>query len=59
MSRSTDEDEFVCVFGSHLSKPNRYTLASFNTRREEKIIAETDYRKGGAMACVDGKKVIS
>ncbi len=58
MSRSTDEDEFVCIFGSHLSKPNRSTLLTFNTRRQEKIIAETDYRKYGAMACVDGKKVI-
>ncbi len=58
MSRTKDEDEFVCIFGSHLSKPNRYTLATFNTRHEEKIIAETDYRKYGAMACVDGKKVI-
>ncbi len=59
MSETTDEDEFVVILGSHLSKPNRYTLATFNTRREQKIIAETDYRKYGAMACVGGKKVIT
>ncbi len=59
MSGTTDDNEFVVILGSHLSKPNRSTLMTFNTRREEEIIAETDYRKYGAMACVDGKKVIS
>ncbi len=59
MSGTTDDDECVVILGSHLSKPNRSTLMTFNTRREEKIIAEIDYRKDGAMACVDGKKVHS
>ncbi len=58
MAESTVEDEFVCIFGSHLTKPNRSSLMTFNTSHEEKIIAETDYRCNGAMACVDGKKVL-
>ncbi len=59
MSGSTDEDEFVCIFKRHLTKPHKFVLMTFNTRREEKIIAETDYRRYGAMACVDGKNVFS
>ncbi len=56
-SVSTDEDEFVCIFGSSLKKSNRCTLMVFNKKREERCIAETDFRKNGAMACLDGKKM--
>ncbi len=30
----------------------------FNKKREERCIAETDFRKNGAMACLDGKKML-
>ncbi len=55
MPESTDEGEFVCIFGSHLTKPNRSSLVTFNTRLEAKLIAETDYRRYGVTACLNGK----
>ncbi len=59
MSRSTDEDEFVCILGGHLKNPNRNTLMTFNTRCEEKVIAEINFHPSSAMACLNGKKMLS
>ncbi len=54
MSTSTAEDEIVCIFGNHLREPNRSTLMTFNTRRKEELIAETNFRRHCAMACLEG-----
>ncbi len=58
MSVSLDDNEFVCIFRSHLTKPNKCSFMTFNSKSDEKIIAKTDYRRHSAMACVDGKKVL-
>ncbi len=47
----------IFVFGEHPTKPNRSLLMSFNTNREETLIAETDYRKGCATACINGEYI--
>ncbi len=49
------EDATMCVFGSHISKPDRCSLMIFNSRREEKVIAETDYHSFGAIAYLNGE----
>ncbi len=49
------EDATVCVFGGHISKPDRCTLIILNSKREEKVIAETTYHRGGAVASLDGE----
>ncbi len=53
------EDAELCVFGSHISKPDRCTLIILNSKREEKVIAETTYHHGGAMASLDGEFVFN
>ncbi len=53
------EDATVCVFGGHISKPDRCTLIILNSKREEKVIAETTYHRGGAMASLDGEFVFN
>ncbi len=47
----------IFVFGEHSTKPNRSVLMSFNTNREETLMAETDFRAMCATACVNGEYI--
>ncbi len=47
----------IFVFGEHPTKPNRCVLMSFNTNREETLIAETDFRAMCATACINGEYI--
>ncbi len=45
------------IFGEHPTKPNRCALMAFNTKREETLIAETDYRIFCSTACINGELI--
>ncbi len=51
------EDARICVFGSHVSDPNRCSVMILNSQRDKKVIAHTDYRAFGAVACLNGEFV--
>ncbi len=51
------EDARLCIFGRHISKQDRCSVMVLNSRREEEVVAETDYRDFGTVACVDGEFV--
>ncbi len=51
------EDARICVFGVHDSHLNRCSAMIMNSKREEKVIADTDYRAFGAVACLNGEFV--
>ncbi len=60
MSGSADEEEFLFILETkRINNDNRSSLVAFNTRREVKLLAEIEYRGDCAMACLDGKKLIS
>ncbi len=48
-------DARICVFGGHVSEPNRCSVMILNSKREEKVIADTDHRDFGAVACLNGE----
>ncbi len=45
----------VCIFGESAKKPGRCTLITFNTKRQETVIAEVDYRMACSIGCVNCK----
>ncbi len=47
------EDARICVFGARDSIPNRCSVMIMNSKQEEKVIAETDYRRYGAVTCLN------
>ncbi len=49
------EDARICVFGRHISDPNRCSVMIMNSEGVEKVIADTDYRDYGAVACLNGE----
>ncbi len=49
------DDARICVFGVHVSDPNRCSVLILNSERKEKVIANTDYRDYGAVACLNGE----
>ncbi len=49
------EDARICVFGRHVSEPNRCSVMILNSKGEEKVIADTDHRDFGAVACLNGE----
>ncbi len=51
------EDARICVFGSHVSDPNRCSVMIMNSKHEEMVVADTDYRAFGAVACVNGESI--
>ncbi len=52
------EDASICVFGRHVSNPNRCSVLILNSQRDEKVIADTDYRAFGAVACLNGEFIL-
>ncbi len=52
------EDARICVFGVHDSNPNRCSVMIMNSKHEERVIAETDYRRYGAVTCLNGTFVL-
>ncbi len=52
------DDDCVCVFGAHPNKSARGAVMVFNTKHEEEVIAETEYRCYGTMACVNGESAV-
>ncbi len=50
-------DSTVCVFGENLKNQNKCTVMTFNTKREETVVAEVDYRIECAFGCVNGELV--
>ncbi len=48
----------VCVFGENPKNPKKCTLITFNTKLEETLIAEVDYRWGCAVGCINGMFVL-
>ncbi len=51
------EDAKICVFGRHVSDPNRCSVMIMNSKHEERVVADTDYRAFGAVACLNGEFV--
>ncbi len=49
------EDAKICVLGSHISDPNRCSVMIMNSKHEEKVVADTDYRVFEAVACLNGE----
>ncbi len=49
------EDATLCVFGSHIPKSDRCFVVILNSKREERVIAETDFREYGTVACLNGE----
>ncbi len=49
------EDAKLCVFGSHISKSGRCSVMILNSKDDVKIIAETDFREFGTVACLNGE----
>ncbi len=48
-------DARICVFGVHLSDSKRCSVVIMNSNREEEVIANTEYRDYGAVACLNGE----
>ncbi len=51
------EDARICVFGRHVSDSNRCSVMIMNSKHEEKVVADTDYRAFEAVACLNGEFV--
>ncbi len=51
------EDSKICVFGELVSDPNRCAVMMMDSKRTEEVIANTDYRAFGAVACLNGELV--
>ncbi len=49
------DDARICVFGRHISDRDRCSVLILNSERTEKVIADTDYRDYGAVACLNGE----
>ncbi len=49
------EDARLCVFGGHISKADCCSATILTSTWEEKVIAETDFREYGTVACLNGK----
>ncbi len=49
------KDARICVFGRHISDLNRCSVMIMNSKQVEKVIADTDYRDCGAVACLNGE----
>ncbi len=45
----------VCIFGDHAANPNRSAVMTFNSNREEAMVAETDYRILCSTVCINGE----
>ncbi len=54
---ATTDSSTVCVFGENSENPQKCTLITFNTKREEKVVAEVANRLGCALGCVNGEYV--
>ncbi len=52
------DDARICVFGVHLSDSNRCSVVIMNSNREEEVIADTEYRDYGAVACLNGEFIL-
>ncbi len=55
MRTQVAEDARLCVFGRHISKADRCSVLILNSKREENVIAETDFREYVAVACLNGE----
>ncbi len=53
------EDARLCIFGRHISKPDRCSLILLDSKGEDKLVAETDNRDNVAVACLNGEFVFS
>ncbi len=53
--RATIDGSTVCIFGKSETNRNKCKLITFNTKREETVVAEVAFRMGCAMGCVNGK----
>ncbi len=49
------ENARLCVFGRHISKLDRCSVVILNSKREEEVIAETDFHEYVAVACLNGE----
>ncbi len=49
------EDARLCVFGRHIRKADRCSVLILKSKREENVIAETDFREYVAVACLNGE----
>ncbi len=49
------EDARLCLFGRNISKSDRCSVVILNSKREEEVIAETDFREYGTVACLNGE----
>ncbi len=54
---ATTDSSTVCVFGEKSTNRKKCVLITFNTKREEKVVAEVDYRWDCAFGCVSGANV--
>ncbi len=52
---ATTDSSTVCIFGEKSIDRKKCVLITFNTKLEEKVVTEVDYRVGFAFGCVNGK----
>ncbi len=57
-SQPPNETNSICVFGEHESKQRRSSVVVFNSKHEETVIAETDYRQLCSVACLNGESFV-
>ncbi len=54
---ATTDSSTVCVFGEKSIDRKKCVLITFNTKREEKVVAEVDVRLGCVLGCINGEYV--
>ncbi len=47
----------MCVFGENSKNSQNCALITLNTKHEETVVAEVDYRSRCAFGCVSGENV--
>ncbi len=49
------DTDYVCIFGTHETNPDRCALYTFDANRKETLIAETEFRGHCAIAYLNGE----
>ncbi len=53
----TFDSSTACIFGENSKNANNCALITFNTKREETVVAEVDSRWACAFGCINGEYV--